>query len=209
MYNGLGGGTVADRVAEALFGKTRRNVLSLLFGRPDEQFYMRQIARMTGVSTASVQHELARLTEAELVIRSPDGKQVYYRANTVSPVFSEIRNLMEKTVGAVAVLRTTLSELSGEGRIDLAFLYGSFASGTQVSASDVDVMVIGDTTLSELIPVLRQAQDRLGREINPSVYPRAEFQERLRAGEHFVSRVLERPKIMLIGTEDELEKLAG
>ena len=209
MYNGLGGGTVADRVAEALFGKTRRNVLSLLFGRPDEQFYMRQIARMTGVSTASVQHELARLTEAELVIRSPDGKQVYYRANTVSPVFSEIRSLMEKTVGAVAVLRTTLSELSGEGRIDLAFLYGSFASGTQVSASDVDVMVIGDTTLSELIPVLRQAQDRLGREINPSVYPRAEFQERLRAGEHFVSRLLERPKIMLIGTEDELEKLAG
>ena len=200
---------MADRVAEALFGKTRRNVLSLLFGRSDEQFYMRQIARMTGVSTASVQHELARLTEAELVIRSPDGKQVYYRANTVSPVFSEIRSLMEKTVGAVAVLRTTLSEFSGEGRIDLAFLYGSFASGTQVSASDVDVMVIGDTTLSELIPVLRQAQDRLGREINPSVYPRAEFQERLRAGEHFVSRVLERPKIMLIGTEDELEKLAG
>ena len=200
---------MADRVAEALFGKTRRNVLSLLFSRPDEQFYMRQIARMTGVSTASVQHELARLTEAELVIRSPDGKQVYYRANTVSPVFSEIRSLMEKTVGAVAVLRTTLSEFSGEGRIDLAFLYGSFASGTQVSASDVDVMVIGDTTLSELIPVLRQAQDRLGREINPSVYPRAEFQERLRAGEHFVSRVLERPKIMLIGTEDELEKLAG
>ena len=200
---------MADRVAEALFGKTRRNVLSLLFSRPDEQFYMRQIARMTGVSTASVQHELARLTEAELVIRSPDGKQVYYRANTFSPVFSEIRSLMEKTVGAVAVLRTTLSELSGEGRIDLAFLYGSFASGTQVSASDVDVMVIGDTTLSELIPVLRQAQDRLGREINPSVYPRAEFQERLRAGEHFVSRVLERPKIMLIGTEDELEKLAG
>ena len=200
---------MADRVAEALFGKTRRNVLSLLFGRSDEQFYMRQIARMTGVSTASVQHELARLTEAELVIRSPDGKQVYYRANTFSPVFSEIRSLMEKTVGAVAVLRTTLSELSGEGRIDLAFLYGSFASGTQVSASDVDVMVIGDTTLSELIPVLRQAQDRLGREINPSVYPRAEFQERLRAGEHFVSRLLERPKIMLIGTEDELEKLAG
>ena len=200
---------MADRVAEALFGKTRRNVLSLLFGRPDEQFYMRQIARMTGVSTASVQHELARLTEAELVIRSPDGKQVYYRANTSSPVFSEIRSLMEKTVGAVAVLRSALSELTGEGRIDLAFLYGSFASGTQVSASDVDVMVIGDTTLSELIPVLRQAQDRLGREINPSVYPRAEFQERLRAGEHFVSRVLERPKIMLIGTEDELEKLAG
>jgi predicted nucleotidyltransferase len=124
-------------------------------------------------------------------------------------VFSEIRSLMEKTVGAVAVLRSALSELTGEGRIDLAFLYGSFASGTQVSASDVDVMVIGDTTLSELIPVLRQAQDRLGREINPSVYPRAEFQERLRAGEHFVSRVLERPKIMLIGTEDELEKLAG
>lgn len=200
---------MADRVAEALFGKTRRNVLSLLFSRPDERFYMRQIARMTGVSTASVQHELARLTEAELVIRSPDGKQVYYRANTASPVFNEIRSLMEKTVGAVAVVRTTLSDLSREDRIDVAFIYGSVATGTHGASSDVDVLIIGDIKLTKIMPSLRVAQDRLGREINPSIYPAGEFRARAVDGEHFVSSVLVGPKIMLIGSENDLERLAA
>lgn len=200
---------MTDPVAEALFGKARRNILSLLFGRPGERFYMRQIARIAEVSSATAQYELSRLTKAQLVIRTPEGRQVYYEANTASPVFSDIQGLMEKTIGAVGAVRNALSDLAGDGRINFAFIYGSFASGTQMSASDVDLMVIGDPTLSELIPALRDAQERLGREINPTVYPTGEFQERLKAGEHFVSRVLERPKVMLIGTEDELEKLAG
>jgi DNA-binding transcriptional ArsR family regulator len=200
---------VSDRVAEALFGKTRRNVLSLLFGRPDERFYMRQVARMTGASVAAVQHELARLTTAQLVVRTPEGKQVYYRANTESPVFNEIRGLMDKTVGAVAVVRSTLSGLAGEGRIDIAFIYGSVASGTYDAFSDVDVMIIGEIKLSEIIPALRVAQDRLGREINPTIYPGEELRMRLTDREHFVTQVMDGPKIILIGSENDLERLAA
>ena len=200
---------MSDRVAEALFGKTRRNVLSLLFGRPDERFYMRQVARMTGASVAAVQHELARLTTAQLVVRTPEGKQVYYRANTESPVFNEIRGLMDKTVGAVAVVRSTLSGLAGEGRIDIAFIYGSVASGTYDAFSDVDVMIIGEIKLSEIIPALRVAQDRLGREINPTIYPGEELRMRLTDREHFVTQVMDGPKIILIGSKNDLERLAA
>lgn len=200
---------MSDRVAEALFGKTRRNILSLLFGRPDERFYMRQVARMTGASVAAVQHELARLTTAQLVVRTPEGKQVYYRANTESPVFNEIRGLMDKTVGAVAVVRSTLSRLAGEGRIDIAFIYGSVASGTYEAVSDVDVMIIGEIKLSEIIPALRVAQDRLGREINPTIYPGEELRMRLTDREHFVTQVMDGPKIILIGSENDLERLAA
>jgi len=200
---------VSDRVAEALFGKTRRNVLSLLFGRPDERFYMRQVARMTGASVAAVQHELARLTTAQLVVRTPEGKQVYYRANTESPVFNEIRGLMDKTVGAVAVVRSTLSGLAGEGRIDIAFIYGSVASGTYEASSDVDVMIIGEIKLSKIIPALRVAQDRLGREINPTIYPGEELRMRLTDREHFITQVMDGPKIILIGSENDLERLAA
>lgn len=200
---------MSDRVAEVLFGKTRRNVLSLLFGRPDERFYMRQVARMTGASVAAVQHELARLTTAQLVVRTPEGKQVYYRANTESPVFNEIRGLMDKTVGAVAVVRSTLSGLAGEGRIDIAFIYGSVASGTYDAFSDVDVMIIGEIKLSEIIPALRVAQDRLGREINPTIYPGEELRMRLTDREHFVTQVMDGPKIIVIGSENDLERLAA
>ena len=200
---------MADRVAEALFGKTRRSVLSLLFGRPDERFYMRQVARMTGASVAAVQYELARLATAQLVVRAPEGKQVYFRANTESPVFNEIRGLMDKTVGAVSVVQSALSGLVGEGRIDIAFIYGSVATGTYDAYSDVDVMIIGEIKLLGIIPALRVAQDRLGREINPTIYPGEELRMRLADREHFVTQVMDGPKIILIGSENDLERLVA
>jgi predicted nucleotidyltransferase len=200
---------MADRVAEALFGKTRRRVLALLFGRPDEDFYLRQVARESGASLGGVQHELARLTDAGLVTRTPRGKQVYFRANRDSPVFHEIRGLMEKTSGLADVVRVALADLAADMRIPFAFIYGSVAAGTHGSGSDVDLMIVGDVKFRDVVPVLRDAQDRLGREVNPTIYGVDEIQERLKAREHFVSRTLEGPKIMLIGNEDELTDLVG
>jgi predicted nucleotidyltransferase len=200
---------MTDEIASSLFGRTRRNILALLFGRPDETFYLRQVARETGAGVGAVQRELAGLTKAGLITRTPRGKQVFFQADRSSPVFSEIKSLMEKTTGLADVVRSALAELDARGLVSFAFLYGSVATGTHGPSSDVDLMIIGDTKLLELIPAVREAQDRLGREINPTVYPVAELQDRLKARDHFISRVLERPKIMLIGTENELEKLAG
>jgi len=200
---------MTDEIASSLFGRTRRNILALLFGRPDEAFYLRQLARETGAGVGAVQRELAGLTRAGLITRTPRGIQVFFQADRSSPVFSEIKSLMEKTTGLADVVRSALAELDARGLVAFAFLYGSVATGTHGPSSDVDLMIIGDTKLLELIPAVREAQDRLGREINPSVYPVAELQDRLKARDHFISRVLERPKIMLIGTENELERLAG
>jgi len=200
---------MADRASEALFGKTRRRVLALLFGRPDEDFYLTQVARESGASLGGVQHELARLTAAGLTTRTPRGKQVYYRANRDSPIFDEIRGLVEKTSGLADVVRSSLANFAADGRISLAFIYGSVAAGTHGSGSDVDLMIVGDVKLREVAPVLRAAQDRLGREINPTIYRAAELQERLSSRAHFVSRTMEGPKIMLIGDERELSEVAG
>ena len=199
----------AGGVAEALFGLTRRKVLALLFGRPDEDFYLRQLARETGSSAGTLQREMGKLVAAGLVTRRRRGKQVFYQANRESPVFAEIRGLMEKTAGLADVVRASLADLADAGRIALAFIYGSMAAGTHGSSSDVDLMLVGDLRLTELIPTLRAAQVRVGREINPTIYSAAEFQDRLRAGEHFLSQTVARPRIMLIGTENELAKLAG
>jgi len=196
-------------VAEALFGLTRRKVLALLFGRPDEDFYLRQLARETGSSAGTLQREMGKLVAAGLVTRRPRGKQVFYQANRESPVFAEIRGLMEKTAGLADVVRASLVDFADAGRIALAFIYGSIAAGTHGSSSDVDLMLVGDLRLTELIPTLRAAQVRVGREINPTIYSAAEFQDRLRVGEHFLSQTVARPRIMLIGTENELAKLAG
>jgi len=199
----------SDAVAEALFGSTKRWVLGLLFGQPDRSFYLRQVVRETGAGLGAVQRELARLVKAGLVLRVPQGQQVYFSANPQAPVYDDLRNLLVKTAGIADVIRRALRGLYSKDLIDLAFIYGSVASGSHRPGSDIDLVVVGRTTLTELLPRLRCLQRQLGREINPTIYTPEELKSKYSHREHFLRRVIERPKIMLLGTENDLAKLVG
>lgn len=184
-------------------------MLALLFGRPDTEFYLRQIVRHTGAGTGAVQRELARLAAAGLVGRVRDGRQVYFSADPSSPVFAELRGLLAKTAGIADVLRSALAPLAAKDSVAAAFIYGSVAAGRHTSESDVDLMVVGDARLSDLVPLLSPAEEQLGREVNPTIYPAKELRAALREPGHFVARVLEGPRIMLLGTDDDIATVAG
>jgi predicted nucleotidyltransferase len=202
-------GAASDGTAEALFGQTKRRVLGLLFGRPDGSFYLREIVRLTGAGTGAVQRELKQLTAAGLLRRELRGRQVYFTANPEAPVYDELRSLMAKTTGVADVLRSALSPFIEKGTLGAAFIYGSVATGAPGPRSDVDLMIIGDLSLAEVIPALRAVQEQLGREVNPTIYRPLEFRSALRRKAHFLRRVLARPKLMVFGGPDDLDRLAG
>lgn len=107
------------------------------------------------------------------------------------------------------VLRAALAPLLRNDRIVLAFAVGSVASGRQTVASDVDLLVLGGATLAEIIPAVRRAERRLGREVNPLVYSVQEFHQRLKARGPFLMRVMAGPKLFIVGDQDALDQLAG
>jgi predicted nucleotidyltransferase len=189
-----------------LFGKTRRAVLALLYSHPDESFYLRQIARMTGAGMGALQRELKQLSEAGIIQRSEIGQQAFFMANADCPVFHELRNLIIKTFGVADVVQAALSPLAD--KIQLAFIFGSMVSGEFKQSSDLDVMVIGKIEFAEIVAALTPVQETLAREINPSVYPPEEFRSKLAGRHHFLKTVSSAPKIFLIGNENELEELA-
>ncbi len=193
-------------LASALFGKTRYSVLSLLFVNDERSFYLREIIRALGLGRGTVQRELAQLCEAGLILRSRRGNQVFYRANRESPIFHELRSLMVKTAGVSDIIKVALSHL--QDKISVAFIFGSLAEGKDTAASDVDLVVIGSVSLSEVVSALQDAQGAIGREINPVVYGTGEFCRRLGEKQHFVNSVYEAPKIFVIGDERELKRLA-
>ncbi len=196
-----------NKLGTTLFGKTRRAVLALLYGHPDESFYLRQLARITGVGMGSLQRELKQLSEAGIIQRSEIGRQAFFNANPDCPIYQELRNLIIKTFGVADVLRQALAELAE--KIETAFIFGSMVSGEFNQSSDVDVMVIGGISFSDIVSALSPAQEILAREINPSVYPPAEFRKRLSEKQHFLKSVQKSPKIFLIGNENEFNELAG
>jgi len=198
----------ADRsISSVLFGRTRRAILSLLYGHPDESYYLREIVRATGFGVGSVQRELAQLAEAGIIRRTDSGHQVYFRANSDSPIFKDLKNLITKTAGAAEIIREALAPLSD--RISIAFLYGSVARGEETRQSDVDVLIVGDISFAEAVKALRGAQESLNREINPSVYPVEEFHSRVIEQHYFIREVLSGPKVFVVGDAHELERLAG
>jgi predicted nucleotidyltransferase len=192
----------------ALFGATRQAVLRLLFGQPGRRFYQREIIRSLCVGSGAVQRELEQLAGCGILTRTVEGRQTYFQANHSCPVFNELRGIVRKTFGVADVLRDGLLNLAADVR--LAFIYGSVAAGNETGASDVDVMVVGDRlTLDEVVGALGDAQRDLGCEVNPSVYRAEEFCRKLAQGHHFLSRVVQGPKIFLIGDENELNGLAN
>jgi predicted nucleotidyltransferase len=197
----------AGAIAIKLFGRLTRELLSLLYGDPERSLYLRELVRLTGASPGAVQREVGELTKAGLLVRSRRGRQVFYQANRSTPVFAELRGLLEKTVGLPDVLRAVLAPLAD--RIEAAALFGSVVTGASGPTSDIDLLVIGSAEFAEVTDALAPAETRLGREINPMVYTRAEFRRRLSDGGHFVSSVLRAPRMALIGVlPDEPRKLA-
>jgi predicted nucleotidyltransferase len=179
----------------------------LVFGHPDERFYQRRVIQAVGLGSGTVQRDLDKLSRSGVLTRSVEGRQVYFQANRQCPVFEELRGIVRKTFGAAQALKAALSPMAD--RIRVAFIFGSVATGTETSLSDVDVRVVGDKlSLTDVVSAIAEAQREIGREINPSVYPTEEFCRKLAEGQHFVSRVVAGEKIFLIGDEHELTGLA-
>jgi predicted nucleotidyltransferase len=190
-------------LADALFTKTQQRVLGVLFGQPDRSVYASELIRMAGTGSGAAQRELARLEDSGLVVSRRIGHQKHYQANATAPLFDELRGIVLKTIGLAEPLRAALKPLAASIRV--AFVYGSVAKATDRAASDIDLMLVSDSlSYGEVFGALERAAKKLGRPVNPTVYTAAEFSKRTRSENAFVTRVLEQPKIWIIGGEDDL-----
>ncbi|OQW88492.1 MAG: transcriptional regulator [Rhodoferax ferrireducens] len=195
--------TESTSLADALFPKVRQRILAVLFGAPDRSFYANELIALAASGTGAVQRELANLSESGLLTVNKQGNQKHYQANANAPVFAEIRSLVLKTMGLADVLRHALSPLAAQ--IDFAFVYGSVARQQDTAQSDVDVMIVSTNLgYGEVFGALEQAAVSLGRKVNPTLYTPQEWSKRLAQDSAFVTRVVQQPKIWLIGTEEQI-----
>jgi predicted nucleotidyltransferase len=183
--------------------KARAEIFRLLFGVSEKEIHVRDMERQSGLSFRAVHLELNNLTQMDLIKKRRSGNRVYYRANDEHPLFNDIRNIVLKTSGLVEVLKEYLDH----EEVKVAFVFGSIARKDEGARSDVDLMVIGDVSLRKVSGWLMGSSEKIGREINPHTLSLEEYTERKQQNEHFLSSVLNSPKLFIIGDENELAAL--
>ncbi len=188
-------------LAEILSSKIRAEIFRLLFGAVDEELHMREIARRSGCAIGTIQSEVKKLLRLDLVKKRKSGNRLYFRANKKNPLYPDIHGLVLKTSGLVDILKQAFLENAG---IKTAFVFGSIARHEELSASDLDLMIIGKLGLRKVTRILSGLPEKIGREINPHVMNEEEFKRRKKNQDHLLTRVLREPKIFIIGDEHEL-----
>lgn len=195
------------RPVDLLFPKTRREILAATLLHPDKWWYLSDLARALGAVPQALRRDINQLVAAGILQRRNDGNRVYFKPDLECPILPDLQNMFLKTVGLVDVLHEHLKPYSTT--IASAFVYGSIARGEELSSSDVDLMIVGGIRLSEIAPSLKDAEARLLRPINPTVYTEGEYAKKLGEGRSFLVTVHSAEKLFVIGTQDELDSIAS
>jgi predicted nucleotidyltransferase len=185
-----------------LFPKTRRAVLATTLMHPERWWFLADLARHIGVRPSSLQREMDALVEVGILLRRQEGKQVYFKPDPNCPILCELQGIMTKTLGLVDVLQNALGPFKRS--IKTAFVYGSMARSEELSESDVDLMIVGTVSLADLSPALQEAEERLARQVNPTLFSPEEFARKVKQGHHFLKTVLRDDRLFILGSQDEL-----
>jgi len=183
--------------------KTRAELFRIFWGLNPGEFHLREIERQSGLTIGAVRREVDHLVALEVLNKRIDGNRTYFQANIDHPLYNLLRELVIRTVGAGELLK----EAFKKEKVDFVFIFGSIAAGEERSRSDIDLFVVGDIGLRAVSKLLKTPCEKIGREINPHVMNQTDFIKRRTEKDHFVTRVLESPIVMIIGNENELKKL--
>jgi predicted nucleotidyltransferase len=193
--------------ADALFPHVRRQILSATMINPKKSWYLTELAHHLKTTPSSLQRELDSLSSAGIIKRVQQRHRVLFQAETEAPFFNDLRNLLVKTCGIVDVIQNSLSEF--KPKIQVAFIYGSFAHSQTHIQSDIDLLVIGSLSLEEASPPLRKAESVLGRDVNFMCLSENSLYEKNRSENSFILNILTSKKLFIFGDSNVLQKIVG
>ena len=189
---------------DILISKVRVKILELFLGNPGQIYHVRDIVRRVDEEINAVRRELARLEKTGLLTSEWRANRRFYATRREYIFFNELLSIINKTVGLGG---TIIANKQKVGKIKYAMLSSSFVKGKPYTQNDVDLFVVGTIVLPELSAIIREEEARRAREINFTPMTEEEFNFRKNRRDPFVMGILAKPRVMLIGDEEEMVKL--
>jgi len=180
--------------------KAKRSVLKLFLTNPERPFHINEVARLTGEPVTAAAREVRNFEKAGLFKWQKVGNQKQFVVQKSFPLYQELKKIIYATVGLGDYLA---QNLDGWNPIEYAFIYGSVAHGDEINGSDIDLMLIGNTSEDDVHRVIRQVENDTGRNINYTLISPQEFRQRLHRKESFISRVMQEKRFVIKGNPAE------
>ncbi len=186
-----------------MISRVRVKLLELFFQNVNELYYVREISRGVKEEINAVRRELDRMLEAGVLKSEQRGNRLYYFVNTSYPYYPEIQRMVAKSTHLGKKLRKLKRKL---GTIDFIMFSGNFVEGKKERHDDVDVLIVGDVVLSELQVLMKEEEERRGKEINYTVFSLEEFEFRKTRRDPFIMEILYGTRVMVVGSETDFTK---
>ena len=178
--------------------EVRIKILNLLLLNPEQEIHVRAIVRAVDAEINAVRRELNNLVDINLLTKRQSSNKIFYRANTQSPIYSEIVSLLSKEQG---ISKEIIENKSKLGNIEYAMVSIDFLKGRKSSKLDVDLFIVGDVNFEAISRIVKEYEKILDKEINYTTMTSKEFMFRKKKNDTFIFRVLSQGRSMLIGDE--------
>ena len=189
---------------DILISKVRVKIFELFLGNPGQSYHVRDIVRRVDEEINAVRRELARLEKTGFLASEWRANRRYYTAKKDYMFFIEFLSMVNKSIGIGGAIIKNKAKL---GKINYAMLSGSFVRGKPYTQNEVDLFVVGTIVLPELSAIIKEEEARRNREINFTPMTEEEFNFRKSRRDPFVLGILSKPRVMLLGDEEEMVNL--
>lgn len=173
----------------------------LFIYNPGRSYYINETAKLVQTSSGTAQRELENLTKSGFLIKEKKANLAYFKINVNNPILSDIKNIVDKTIGIEHILK---EEFRNVKKIDFAFLFGSYVKMDLKPDSDIDLYVIGEIGENELYKKIKKAEGKIYREINYHLSTKEEFRKNLKKS--FFHKEILGNYVLIIGKENEFRR---
>lgn len=179
----------------SLRSKVAIKLLDYYFLNPDAQHYINELARILSMDPKNTETKLKEFERSGLFKSEFRGKERYFFLAKDSLLLEHYRQIFFKTYGVEKRLKDMLAGVKG---IKEAYIFGSYASNSMDSLSDIDILAIGSHSVLELQKVIVKIQEDTGREFNVVNLSPKEYETKKKNKDPFINSVFKTKTIKLI-----------
>lgn len=190
---------------DLLISKVRVKILQLFLSNPDQIYHVREIVRRVQEEINAVRRELAHLEKANAVSSEWRANRRFYNFRKDYVYYQDLLSMVNKTVGLGGDIVANRNKL---GKVKYAMLSGHFVRGKPAGQNEVDLVIVGNIILPQLAVLVKEEEARREREINYTVMTEEEFAFRKRRNDPFIASILSKPRVMVVGDEEEMLKVS-